>query len=155
MFEMNEEQKRLFDDLTRLQQEICLNSISGMSDIDCYRNSCGKATTESSMRATVCEILANPNVVAFMDSMKACRVNDAIMSKQRMMELQTAIADMTMMDLEDLTPQKLSELKDGMKVKLQAMKQLSELAGYDAPKEVKIDKRETLTPWDDMTFGEE
>ena len=37
MFEMNEEQSALFNALTPLQKEVSLNSISGMNNIDAYK----------------------------------------------------------------------------------------------------------------------
>lgn len=83
---MTPEQKELFDGLTRLQQEIALNSIKGMSDIDSYKASSGKAKKEETMRASVSEILTNPKVKAFIDAMNQEAVNDAVMSRQEMME---------------------------------------------------------------------
>tara|TARA_R110000851_G_scaffold60415_2_gene139452 strand:- start:3911 stop:4531 length:621 start_codon:yes stop_codon:yes gene_type:complete len=48
--------------------------------------------------------------------------------------------------------------KDGIKIKqhspLAAMKQLAELAGYEAPKQVEILAKEELTPWSKMSFGD-
>ena len=85
-FKMNEEQQGLFENLTPLQKEIALNSISGMNDIDCYKNSNGKAKTENTMRASVSEILINPNVKAFINSMAEHIVNPAIMSRNEMLE---------------------------------------------------------------------
>jgi len=98
-FEMTDEQKELFDALTTLQQQVSLNSLSGMSDIDSYRNSNGKAKTESAQRAGVAEILANPNVVAFLDSMKAIKVNEAVMSRQEMLEELSVLARTNVDDL--------------------------------------------------------
>lgn len=152
MFEMSKEQKALFDKLTTLQQEISLNSISGMNDIDSYKNSSGKAVNENTMRASVSEILTNPNVIAFKDSMKAEVVNSAIMSRERMMEIQTAIADMSAEDLTKMGVGFLTEMKPGFDVKLKAMKQLAELAGYEAPKKIEVDAKEELTPWGSISI---
>lgn len=96
---MTKEQKALFDKLTTLQQDIALNSISGMSDIDAYKASCGKSIKENTMRASVCEILANPKVLGFIDAMKEVAVSDAVMSRQEMMERQTALARTSLNDL--------------------------------------------------------
>lgn len=85
-FKMTEEQKALFDALTRLQQEISINSLSGMNDIDAYKNSSGKAKKEETMRASVSEILTNPKVKAFLDSMKEVAVSNAIMTRDEMLE---------------------------------------------------------------------
>lgn len=172
-FKMTEEQKALFDKLTTLQQQIALNSISGMSDIDSYKNSSGKAKTIKAMEASVSQILGNVKVVAFLDAMKEVAVNNAIMSREEMMtELsilsrvktsdiinfgyrdvetvdpktgETKIVNQSywsMKDMEDLTSEELGAIeevsvgKDGLKFKkvsrLNAMKQLSELAGYNA-----------------------
>lgn len=131
-FEMSEEQKRLFDALTPLRQEIALNSISGMNDIDSYKNSRGKAKTVKAMEASVCEILGSLKVKAFLDSMKAEAVNSAVMSRERMMEIQTAIADVSDGEMSAMSLGTLTEYKDGFNVKLKAMKQLALLGGYDA-----------------------
>lgn len=132
MFEMNENQKALFDKLTTLQQEVALNSISGMNDIDSYNESSGKAETDGAKRVSVSQILTNHNVVVFIDSMKAIAVNDAVMSRERMMEVLTLLSDISALDTDDLTATKLVELKDGFNVKLKAMKQLADLGGYNS-----------------------
>lgn len=164
---MNKEQKELFDQLTTLQQEVALNSISGMSDADAYRNSSGKAKTDSAMRASASEILANPNVKAFTDAMKAEAVRNAVMSREEMLERLSSLARVNMSDLiewqtaqadeetgelsqtlwvikdsamsDTLKMASISEVtasKDGIKIKqhspLTAMKQLADLAGYNA-----------------------
>jgi phage terminase small subunit len=152
-FKMSKEQKRLFDALTTLQQEVCLNSLSGMNDSDSYRNSSGKAISEDTMRVVVSKMLTNANVIAFMDSMKETKVSSAIMSRERMMELLTKISDIDALALAQLSPEELTEVKGGFDVKLKAMKQLSELAGYDAPKQLEVTSKEELTPWDDLDAG--
>ncbi len=187
MFEMSEEQAKLFEKLTALQKEIALNNIAGMSDIDAYKKSKGKAKKESTMRASVCEILANPNVEAFIKSMANHIVNPAIMSRQEMMEKLSSLARTNMSDLiewrtelssgEDGDPVEqslwaikesayldekkaaaIAEVtagKEGFKIKqhspLAAMKQLAELAGYEAPKQIEVAEKEELTPWGDIS----
>lgn len=172
-FKMTEEQKALFDKLTTLQQQVALNSLSGMSNIDSYRNSCGKAKTDRAKEVSAGQILSKLEVVAFLDAMKEVAVNNAIMSREEMMtELsilsrvktsdiinfgyraveavdpktgETKIVNQSywsMKDMEELTPEQLGAIeevsvgKDGLKFKkvsrLNAMKQLSELAGYNA-----------------------
>lgn len=165
---MTPEQKTLFDDLTSLQQQIALNSLSGMSNIDSYKNSKGKAKTQEAQEAGASEILNNPKVKLFLDAMKEEAVNNAIMSRQEMMERLTSLSRVSMNDLidwgvysttdaegnevkqsvwtvkdsasqDDVAMASIAELsasKDGIKIKqhspLAAMKQLSELAGYNA-----------------------
>ena len=129
-FKMSEEQKRLFDDLTRLQQEICTNSLSGMKDIDAYKASSGKAKNVKTMEASVSEILSNPKVKLFLDAMKQTAVSDAVMSRTRMLELQTQIADIGNDQMDKMNLEALNELKGALDVKLKAMNQLADLAGY-------------------------
>ena len=174
MYEMNEGQVLLFNVLTSLQKEISLSVISGKSDIDAYRESSGKAIKEGTMRASVSEILANPNVKLFMDSMINTIVNPAIMSREEMMKELTLVARTNANDLiewgyrdveavnketgeaesvpqsfwtlknsDEINPDHMGSIeevtagKEGLKFKrtpkLTAMKQLAELAGYDAP----------------------
>ena len=62
---------------------------------------------------------------------------------------------------EELTKEKMSIIsevsagKDGIKIKqhspLAAMKQLAELAGYEAPKQIEVLAKEELTPWGNIT----
>lgn len=133
---MTPEQKALFDGLTTLQQEISLNSLSGMNDIDSYKASRGKAKTIKTMEASVSEILSNPKVVSFIDAMKEVAVNNAIMSRERMMEIQTKLAEMDISSTGDISLGSLAEYKAAFDIKLKAMKQLSELAGYDAASKI-------------------
>lgn len=198
MFEMNEEQKILFDKLTPLQKEVVLNSISGMNDIDSYKASSGKAKSDNTMRASVSGILTNLNVAAFKKSMANHIVNPAVMTRQEMIERLSGLARTNMSDLitwgvqgdtpetaiheggDDLDyeyepenqepqsvwvikpsalqdPNKVASIaevsagKEGIKIKqhspLAAMKQLAELAGYDAPKQIEVTAKEELTPW--------
>lgn len=164
---MTDEQKALFNKLTPLQKDIVTNTLSGMKDIDAYKASKGKAKTENAMRASVCEILANPNVKAFLDSMKEAGISNAIMSRTEMMERLSSLARVNMNDLvewadvytegEDGEPMQqsvwrikdsahqdplamasiaeLAATKEGFKIKqhspLAAMKQLSDLLGYN------------------------
>jgi phage terminase small subunit len=187
MFEMNEEQTKYFEALTPLQKEVSLNSISGMNDIDAYKASRGRAKNENTMRATVSEILTNPNVKAFIKSMASHVVNPAVMSRQEMIERLSNYARTNMTDLIEwrtelstgdegeeveqslwaikesayLDPSKAASIaeltagKDGFKIKqhspLVAMKQLAELAGYEAPKQVEVLAKEELTPWGKIT----
>lgn len=98
-FEMSDEQQALFEALTPLQKEISLNSISGMNDIDSYKNSCGKAKTEKAMSVSVAQILGNRRVKAFIKSMTNHIVNPAIMSRNEMMERLSGLARTNMSDL--------------------------------------------------------
>lgn len=180
---MTDEQKELFDKLTGLQKDIVTNTIAGMKPIDAYRNSRGKAKKEQTMSASVSEILSNPNVKAFLDSMREVGVSSAIMSRTEMMERLSSLARINMNDLvewadvasvgdegeliqqsvwkikdsahqDPLAMASIAELaatKEGFKVKqhspLAAMKQLSDLLGYNEASKVDHSSKDgTMSP---------
>lgn len=82
---MTPEQQALFDNLTQLQQRVATNVLAGMSQRIAYFQAGGSAKTDLSADATVSELLSNPNVKAFMDSMKVQAVNEAIMGREEML----------------------------------------------------------------------
>ncbi|AUR82916.1 terminase small subunit [Vibrio phage 1.029.O._10N.261.55.A7] len=96
---MTEEQKELFDKLTPLQQKVCTNIVSGMSDIDSYEKGGGKANSKESARASVSRMLTDVNVSSFLNSMKHQAVNSAIMSREEMMERLSNLSRVNMSDL--------------------------------------------------------
>lgn len=81
---MTPEQKQLFDRLTQLQQRVAINVLGGMSQRQAYYAAGGGAKNDVSADSTVYELLSNPQVVQFMDSMKLQVVNEAIMSREEM-----------------------------------------------------------------------
>lgn len=81
---MSPEQQALFKKLTQLQQRVATNVLAGMSQRIAYFKAGGSAKTDESADATASEILSNPTVKAFMDSMKLQAVSDAIMSREEM-----------------------------------------------------------------------
>jgi len=147
MFEMNEKQKALFDALKPLQQKVCLNVISGMSDIDSYEKAGGKATNKESARASVSKMLTNVNVVNFLDEFKAIAVNKAIMSREEMMETLTALSKVDLSRLDKLTPEMMEGLESSFGVKLKAMNQLADLGGYKSANKLDLSSSDgTMTP---------
>ena len=132
-FEMSEEQTALFNALTPLQKEISLNSISGMNDIDAYKNSSGKAKTEKAMSVSVAQILGNLSVKSFIGSMANNIVNPAIMSRDEMLEKLSVISRVEIPKVSSDGLGLLTEMKGGFDVQMKAMKQLAEMAGYEAP----------------------
>lgn len=96
---LTQEQKDMFDALSPLQQKVCTNIISGMSDIDAYKEAGGKASTDNSARASVSQLLTNLNVKEFLDSVKHNAVNSAVMSRQEMLERLSNLARVNMSDL--------------------------------------------------------
>ena len=98
-FEMTAEQKEMFDSLTPLQQKVAVNVISGMSNIDAYKAAGGKAKSQQAKESGASEILSHPKVKAFVDSMKAEAVSNAVMSREEMLERLSGLARANMSDL--------------------------------------------------------
>lgn len=90
---MTPEQQALFENLTQLQQRVATNVLAGMSQRQAYIQAGGKAnTTENNTDVCAHEILRNPNVKAFMDSMKLQAVSDAIMSREEAAKILTQLS---------------------------------------------------------------
>lgn len=170
---MTEDQKALFDQLTKLQQRVALNSLAGMSNRAAYIEAGGTAEGENSIDASASEILSNLKVKDFMDAMNEEAVSKAVMTRQEMLERLSNLARVDMKDLVEFgeyelgeedgepviqttwkikdsarqspaTMASIAELtagRDGIKIKqhspMQAMKQLSDLMGWDAAKKTK------------------
>lgn len=134
---MTEEQKALFDKLkTDLRQKTALNKLAGMSPADAHREAGGKCKNESDRRKLANEILSNPDVEDFLEAMKVNDINDAIMSREEMMKDLSLLSRANVAEPDEMTLAMLTELKAGFDIKLKSMKQLADLAGYEAPKEV-------------------
>lgn len=96
---MNAEQKALFDKLTKLQQRVATNVLSGMSQRQAYMLAGGSANSDDSADATSSQLLSNPKVVAFMDAMKVQAVSDAIMTKDEAMKVLSQLARGNLTDI--------------------------------------------------------
>lgn len=91
---MTPEQQLLFDALTPLQQRMCTISIENpnLSQRQVYLLAGGSAKTETAQDTSACEIMNNPQVKAFMDSVKVQAVSEAIMTRDEMLERLTLFA---------------------------------------------------------------
>ncbi|HCU0244473.1 TPA: terminase small subunit [Morganella morganii] len=173
---LTDEQKVLFDALTKLQQKFVLGIVKGMNQTDAYRKAGYKATTDESAYSSSSEILRNLKVKSFLESMNEAAVSDAIMTRQEALGRLSAIGRASVSEMVEFSehnmgkdddgnpviqavwrfkdsalqnPQALaaiSELtagKDGIKLKLHdpkaAIKQVAEMQGWEAPKEIKHD----------------
>lgn len=172
---LTDEQKVLFDALTKLQQKFVLGILKGLSQIDAYKQAGYKAKTDESARASASEILTNLNVKTFLDAMNQEAVSDAVMSRQEALERLSTMGRVSLHDIAEFrnsqigeddegqpvfqaswqfkdsalqNPAALSAIselttgKDGIKLKLHdpkaAIRQLSELMGWEAPKKTEL-----------------
>lgn len=82
---MTPEQQILFDDLTPLQKRMATNVLAGMNQRQAYYAAEGSAKSDTAADTSASEIMNNPKVKAFMDSMQKQAVNDAIMGREEML----------------------------------------------------------------------
>lgn len=173
---LTDEQKVLFDALTKLQQKFVLGILKGLNQTDAYKQAGGKAKSDESARAYASAILTNLNVKSFLGAMNEVAVSDAIMTRQEALERLSAIGRASVSEMVEFSEHNMgadddgnpviqsvwrfkdsalqnaqalaaiSELtagKDGIKLKLHdpkaAIKQVAEMQGWEAPKEIKHD----------------
>lgn len=117
--EMTEEQIKLFDALTPLQQKVATHSLSGKSNIDSYRLGGGKAKKQETAECCASEILSNPKVKAFLTVMRQEAVVSAVMSRTEMLERLSNLGRTNMSDLVEWRTT-LSESTEGEEIEQSA-----------------------------------
>jgi phage terminase small subunit len=114
MDKMTEDQKERFNKLTPLQQKVFTNVMAGMSNIDAYIAAGGKGVSQATKEANVSRMLSHAKVKSLLDEMKQSSVNDAIMSRQEMLERLSGLARVNMSDLIEWTTKPTERVtKDG------------------------------------------
>lgn len=96
---MTPEQLALFDNLTTLQQRMATNVLAGMNQRQAYYASEGSAKSDTAADTSASEIMNNPKVKAFMDSMKVQAVSDAIMTREEAMKILTTLGRGNLTDI--------------------------------------------------------
>lgn len=89
---MTPEQQLLFDQLTELQQRIATGVLAGMTQRAAYYAGGGKAKDDPGADMSASQIISNPKVKAFMDSMKAQAISKAVMSRDEILARLSLIA---------------------------------------------------------------
>jgi hypothetical protein len=100
-----------------------------------------KVKNKATGEANVSRMLSDAKVKAFIDSMKAAAVSSAVMSRERMMVIQSLLGDIDDAQISKLSLEELSMYKDAFNVKLKAQNQLAELAGYKKPTEINLNHK--------------
>lgn len=96
---MNAEQKLLFDELTDLQQRVATGVLAGMTQRAAYYAGGGKAKDDPGADMSASQIMGNPKVKAFTDSMKVQAVSDAIMTREEAMRILTTLGRGNLTDI--------------------------------------------------------
>lgn len=75
---MSDEQASLFKQLTRLQKKTAINVLKGMDSVPAYLEAGGRAKSKVTRRICANEILSNPSVSEFIESMQSTAANAAL-----------------------------------------------------------------------------
>jgi len=163
---LSDEQKKLAKACTTLQKKIVINVVGKtMSHREAYVAAGGKAESEQSQDSTVYEILSKPEVKAFYDSLMESAASGAILTKQKALEILSDHTIAKMSDFVEIKKEKgklIMVMKDptqlpdslqrciksivphGDSFKLEiydshaAMKQLSDMIGWNVPRKTQI-----------------
>lgn len=96
---MTPEQQALSDALTKLQRGVVLGVVAGKSQRQAYRDAGGKAKTDASADAVVSEMLSDPKVDAFYQSLIAQAANSSVMTREHALERLTLMASTEITDI--------------------------------------------------------
>jgi phage terminase small subunit len=109
--------------LTNLQRKFVIHLVKpGTSQRKAYLMAGGKAKTENSQDSTSAEIMSNPKVRSFYDSLIQSSASSAILTREQALLILTRNASQA------------EEHRD----QHQAIKQLSSMEGWDAPKKTEL-----------------
>lgn len=115
---LTEEQLELGSKLTPLQRKTVINLATGkMSQREAYYAAGGKAKKPETADASVSEILGNPKVKVFYESLMNAAASDAVMTRQEALERLTRAARVTMTDIAEFAEQVVGEDEAGNPVK--------------------------------------
>lgn len=93
------EQQTLADQITNLNRLTVLGIIEGKSQRQAYYDAGGKAKSDKAADSVVSEMLSNPKVKAFYDSLLEQASNNAIMTRQQALERLSVIASTEITDI--------------------------------------------------------
>lgn len=114
---MSKEQLQLYSKLTKLQKALCNGVLSGLTQRQAYKQAGGKARTETAMDTSASEIMKRLEVKAFMGSMYAPQLSEAIMTRDEAMQILSGITRAPMA---------------GSRVRIHAVQQLGRMQGWEA-----------------------
>ena len=131
---MTDEQIRMYNALTTLQQNVAIMKVNMplSSDYEVYKLGGGGATNETSARTCASELLSNPKVVEFLNSFAVEKVELAVMSRDEIIKDLSFIAGADISDVAEFSDRECVDVEDGMQVwqstvRVKSMKDLSPL----------------------------
>lgn len=112
---LTEEQKALFDALTRLQKKFVTCLLNGDRQADAYRNAGGKAKGDG-VHSKAAVMVRNGNVQAFLKSVQYEAINEAIMTRTEALERLSKMGRTSLTDIAEFRNSMIGEDEDGQPV---------------------------------------
>jgi len=113
---LTEEQKALFDALTKLQQRFVIKLLEGKNQTDAYKAAGGKAKTDDSARVQASRMITFDNVQAFLKSVQYEAINEAIMTRTEALERLSKMGRTSLSDIADFRNCLIGEDEEGAPV---------------------------------------
>lgn len=110
---LTDEQKVLFDALTKLQQKFVLGILKGLNQTDAYKQAGGKAKADDIARSAASTMLTNVNVKSFLDAMNEVAISNAIMSREEALERLSSIGRSSVSEMVEFSEHKMGADEDG------------------------------------------
>lgn len=114
---MSKEQLTFYSKLTKLQKALCIGVLSGLTQRQAYKQAGGKARTETAMDTSASEIMKKLEVKAFMDSMYAPQLSEAIGTRDEAMQILSGFMRAPMITSRD---------------RIRSIERLARMQGWDA-----------------------
>ncbi|MEI9749649.1 terminase small subunit [Moellerella wisconsensis] len=110
---LTDEQKVLFDALTKQQQQFALGILKGLNQTDAYKQAGYKAKSEKAAGVSASQIFGNLRVKAFLDSMNEAAVSSAIMTREEALERLSSIGRSSVSEMVEFSEHKMGVDDDG------------------------------------------
>lgn len=127
---LTDEQKVLFDALTKQQQQFALGILKGLNQIDAYKQAGYKAKNENAASVSASQIFGNLKVKAFLDSVNEAAISSAIMTREEALERLSSIGRSSVSEMVEFSEHKMG-VDDGGNQVIQAVWRFKDSALQD------------------------
>lgn len=109
---LTDEQKVLFDALTKQRQKFVLGIMKGLNQTDAYKQA-GYKAKDDNLRKAAHQLATNIDVKAFLDAMNESAVSDAIMTREEALERLSSIGRSSVSEMVEFSEHKMGVDEDG------------------------------------------
>ncbi|GAA0334545.1 terminase small subunit [Morganella psychrotolerans] len=113
---LTDEQRVLFDALTKQQQQFALGILKGLNQTDAYKQAGYKVKTDAAARSQSSRMLTFANVKSFLSAMSTSALSDAVMTRQEALERLSAIGRASVSEMVEFSEHDMGKDDDGNQV---------------------------------------